>query len=80
VKAATENDPISSHASLLFPAHFRVIVEPGCAELNSVYYACAKNAYLASTVSEALKALNLTEMGCLPKPPECADGKFDWLK
>jgi hypothetical protein len=79
-KAAQVADPISNHASLLFPAHFRAITEPGCQNSNAVYYACAKNAYRFTALPEALKGLPIPDVGCLPKPPECVDGNFDWLK
>lgn len=31
--------------SLLYPAHFRAITQPGCTDVNRVYYGCGRSAY-----------------------------------
>lgn len=56
------------HDSVLYPAHFRAITEPGCMDVNKDYYACVANAYRTSKTD-----------GCLPKPDICKWGSFKWL-
>jgi hypothetical protein len=56
------------HDSVLYPAHFRVITEPGCMDVNKDYYACARTAYLSSKDNGA----------CPAKPDVCKYG-HKWL-
>ena len=60
-----EADP----TSFLYPAELRMILSPGCAEKNSVYYQCAKGAYV--TTSPTLQ--------CPVTPAICGDPKA-WLQ
>ena len=46
--AIIERTPVSWGKSLLYPAHFRAIIQPGCYTINSKYYRCAQKAYLQS--------------------------------
>lgn len=39
----------------VYPAHVRHILYPGCLEKNSIYYSCAKNAYVQGDVEELPK-------------------------
>lgn len=57
--------------SLLQPAYFRVITEPGCQKENSIYYECAKNAYQTSRDSFGA--------GCKPVPRICSQ-EMEWVK
>lgn len=60
--------------SVLFPAHFRAITQPGCKAVNGIYYACAKEAY--KTSKEAYGS-----GGCSAElPPECTSSDRDWLQ
>lgn len=55
--------------SVLYPAHFRSIIFPGCRAKNSVYYSCARDAY-----HQPWKWV-----GCREKPAICSDSQ-EWLK
>lgn len=63
--------------SVLYPAHFRAITEPGCADVNSTYYSCVANAYRSST---SATFADPEGKGCLPKPTACQWGSFQWLQ
>jgi hypothetical protein len=56
--------------SILYPAHFRAIVYPGCKAKNSVYYDCARDAKY-----RPFKIVG----SCNQKPAACKDPK-EWLK
>jgi hypothetical protein len=66
----TANKP--AQPSLLLPAQWRVITEPGCLTANAVYHACARNSQETSREHYG--------SGCWPAPAACSDGSFDWLK
>lgn len=71
-------------SSVLFPAHFRAITEPGCDDVNRLYYRCASNAYRFSKpfpkewLDYGVKELDY--QGCLNVPPECGQNSEAWLK
>ena|GEM_PF-3656082 len=56
--------------SLLYPAHFRAIIFPGCKAKNSIYYKCADESYI-----RPLKYIQ----SCSNKPKVCSD-PTEWLK
>lgn len=60
-------------SSLLLPAHFRAITQPGCTPVNQDYYACAQFAYKTSRRNFG--------KGCYAHelPPACRNGASDWL-
>ena len=51
--------------SLLSPAHFNAITQPGCKDVNGLYYKCALNAY-ASSIDPRKDGT-----ACWAVPPEC---------
>ncbi len=63
--------------TLLYPAEFRAITQPGCFAANSTYYRCAQEAYKTSRG-------HLGKEGCSVGLPEaCKKGKersAEWLK
>lgn len=59
-----------TRSSLLHPAHFNVLTQPGC-ELNQDYYECSKNAYQTSQDHGG--------SGCRSYPSSCANGSTEWL-
>lgn len=61
----------AAHTSMLYPAHFRAITEPGCRDVNENYYGCVINAYRSS---------KSTTGGCLPKPEACKWNSHKWLE
>ncbi|MEK6705198.1 MAG: hypothetical protein AABZ06_05370 [Bdellovibrionota bacterium] len=65
--------PKAMRESLLYPAQFRAITEPGCSS-NRVYYSCAKEAY---KTSRAVYGSDRCNKG-LSK--ECSRGGAAWLK
>jgi len=59
-------------ASLLLPAQFRAVVEPGCTDVNETYYACAADAYRTSPA--------LGGKGCGGgRPSVCGAERTEWL-
>lgn len=70
-------------SSLLYPAQFRAITEPGCEDVNWKYYACARNAYrFSAALPEEWDIYGLQRLdyqGCLPDPADCRSG-YEWLK
>lgn len=60
--------------SILYPAHFRVITQPGCESANHVYYTCAREAYKTSRENFG------TDSCAASLPPECTRGDDSWLK
>jgi hypothetical protein len=62
-------------SSILMPAHFRSITEPGCRDVNARYYACARNAYRYSQSTGFLMG-----GGCYETPDYCQSGDMDWLQ
>ncbi len=61
-------------SSLLYPAQFRAITEPGCSLSNKVYYLCAREAYKTSRASYGKDRCDVG----LPK--ECREGGDAWLR
>jgi hypothetical protein len=59
------------HTSVIYPAHFRAITEPGCRDVNDTYYRCVLNSYRSSK--------GVTPQGCLPKPEACKWNSHKWL-
>jgi hypothetical protein len=59
----------------LYPAEFRVIISPACHEKNSLYYACAANAYRTSTDPST----TTRPEGCSVTPSAC-DNPNQWLQ
>jgi hypothetical protein len=55
---------------VLYPAEFRAITQPGCSS-STLYYQCAKNAYLTSTDHGG--------SGCVTRPAVC-DEHGQWLQ
>lgn len=56
--------------SVLYPAHFRAVIFPGCKAKNAVYYSCARDAYF-----RPWKVVGT----CSQKPAACRT-ESDWLK
>ncbi len=65
--------------SILFPAHFRAITQPGCKDVNKNYYDCSQNAYRFSKPAIP-EELNSTAFGCKPVPEACRWRSFKWLE
>jgi hypothetical protein len=63
---------VAAAGSLLSPAHFRAITQPGCAAANRLYYACTRDAYVTSSAS-------LGEGCSRNTPPECRNAS-EWLR
>lgn len=61
--------------NLLNPRHFNTIIYPECREKNSVYYQCARAAYMTSGDVSGEEGVV-----CPDLPPECANGSLDWTK
>lgn len=70
--------------SLLYPAQFRAITEPGCEAANHRYYQCARLAYFTSDSVHAILRRNsgyATFTGPCPNLPACAaSGSDQWLR
>jgi hypothetical protein len=62
--------------SILYPAHFRAITEPGCSERNRCYYACAVNAYRFKDTSGRVSSVPEYNLGCKEIPADCKDACF----
>jgi len=56
--------------SILYPAHFKAIIFPGCQKANSTYYKCARDAYF-----RPYKIIN----SCHLRPEACSDPLM-WLQ
>lgn len=77
----------ASLPSIVEPAHFDVITNPGCKEENGLYYQCATNAYVSKS-QPVFGGGSMTGMGgqilfngnsaCQPTPPECQNPK-NWI-
>lgn len=61
--------------SILYPAQFRVITEPGCSDVNHIYYGCAQLAYAPSVNQDGEERCPTS----IPLP--CLDeSTFSWLQ
>lgn len=60
-----------SRTSLLYPAHYRSIVHPGCNKSNEVFYSCSREAYKTSVANYGTDT-------CLSLP-EC-NVPTEWIK
>ena len=65
--------------TILYPAHFRAITEPGCRDVNEAYYGCAINAYRYSKPTPGFD-LGDPARGCAPTPNACRWRSFKWLE
>ncbi len=61
-------------ASLLYPAQFRAITQPGCVEANKVFFQCTREAYKTSREHLGSDRCNVG------LPIECKNGSSDWLR
>lgn len=61
--------------SILYPAHFRAITEPGCRDVNEAYYSCGQNAYRSSKPASGEEADR-----CKAVPNACRWRSFKWLE
>jgi hypothetical protein len=64
----------ASRTSLLFPAQFRTITQPGCIRDNRVFYSCSREAYRTSRGRYGLQRCGLG------LPPECRQGGAAWMR
>lgn len=60
--------------SLLLPAHFNAIVNPGCYVKNKTYYQCAQYAYQTTRERYGLGCKRGT------RPPQCTDNSTTWVE
>lgn len=65
--------------SIMFPAHFRAITEPGCRDVNDNYYQCSQNAYRFSKPTAGVD-LGDPSLGCKPTPAACRFRSMKWLE
>jgi hypothetical protein len=72
VTASRSRRPDGSVGSLLRPAHFRAITQPGCEAANRLYYACSQSAY--DTRHAVLGK------GCGETPPDACRDPEAWLR
>jgi hypothetical protein len=66
-----EYTPSRPELSPILPAHARLIIYPGCADRNQLYYTCVMNSY-RTTRSRGGE-------GCVSAPSACSGEKHDWL-
>lgn len=60
--------------SLLYPAEFRAITQPGCVDVNRLYYMCSREAHKTS------KAHYGKDRCATVLPAECLKDNGAWLK
>jgi hypothetical protein len=69
VSSSLPEAPVAAKKSLLQPAHFRALVQPGCSSANSAYLECAR-------LSREPSPFGL----CPRDVPEVCRSRKDWLK
>ena len=65
-------------STILYPAEFRAITQPGCLSSNRLYYSCTQNAYFTTAEHMPPQDRKWQGVGCVSVPDECHD--LRWLK